>query len=156
MDKHGLVDTTIQKRYIWIWEDAVAHLPTERRAILYRERVARRIHRWDEAVSCWRLHEKTIAFWWSAPAMALRNDIAVTTREPGFAQAVAEYMERENLPIRYVFAIEPHVLGRKLVHMPDVVRVFYGSHTQQFVYGPKGYAWTLSEPSSARPSTTET
>jgi len=142
--ERGQLDTSYQKRFIWIWEGAVAHLPVERRAIVGRERIARRLHHWDQAVEYWRMHERTIAFWWSAPALALRNDIAVTTREPDFAKAVATMIERENLPVRYVFAIEPHVLGHKLTYMPDVVRVFYTLPVHRFVFGPKGYGWTSS------------
>jgi hypothetical protein len=138
--ERGQLDNSYQRRFIWVWEGAVAHLPVERRAIQHRERIARRLHHWDQAVDYWRIHDLIIAQWWTIHAtLPVRNDIAVTTREREFAMAVAEMCERENLPIRYVFSTEPHVLGHKLVHMPDVVNVFYGLPNQQFVFGPKGY-----------------
>ena len=138
--ERGQLDTSYQKRFIWIWEGAVAHLPIERRAVQMKEKLARRTHQWDVAVELWKVHELVIAQWWSLLSTSpVRSDIAVTTREPAFAKAVATMIERENLPVRYVFAAEAHVLGHKLTYMPDVVNVFYSLPVHQFVFGPKGY-----------------
>jgi hypothetical protein len=138
--ERGQLDTSYQRRFIWIWEGAVAHLPVERRVIRQREQLARRLHHWDQAVDFWRIHELVIAQWWTLLSTSpIRSDIAITTREPDFAKAVADHIERENLPVRYVFATEPHVLGHKLTYMPDVVHVFWSLPTHQFVFGPKGY-----------------
>jgi hypothetical protein len=138
--ERGQLDTRIQQRFIWIWEGCCAHLPVERRAIQMKEKMARRTHQWDTAVELWKIHEPVVAQWWTLLSTSpVRSDIAVTTREPAFAKAVAGMIERENLPVRYVFAVEAHVLGHKLTYMPDVVNVFYSLPNQQFVFGPKGY-----------------
>jgi hypothetical protein len=90
-------------------------------------------------VDYWEIHDAALAVMWSFfQRTPLRLDLAVTTREPGFARAVASLSEQSNWPIRYVFAVSATVLGRKLPQMADVDRVYYGLTEQRFAYGPHG------------------
>jgi hypothetical protein len=134
--EHGQLGTAIQQRVIFIWEGAFAAPPSSHLT----ESLLRKTHRWDSAVGLWEIHPVMVGQVWY-----LRNhtpylvDLAVTTRESGFTRSVAKLVERENIPIRYVFRIEPEKLGQRLPYMPDVVRVFWGLESQRWVFGPKGY-----------------
>jgi hypothetical protein len=135
----GQLGTGVQRRIIFIWEGAVATLPSKK-AVQVMESLKRSMKVWDQAVSYWVIHDQAIRAAWSLLNTAhLRMDIAVTTRTPEFAEAVARLVERQNLPFRYVFWQSAEDLGRMLSSMPDVVRVYYGLEEQRWSFGPHGF-----------------
>lgn len=137
--ERGELGTDTQRRVIFIWEGALAHLPDQPGPKTL-EAVYRKTGRYDRAVGFWEVHEHGLAVMWTLfQRTPLRIDLAVTTRESGFARAVADLSDHENWPVRYVFAVAAAVLGRRLPQMPDVERVFYGVADQRFAYGPHGF-----------------
>jgi hypothetical protein len=124
---------------IFIWEGAVASLP-DRWVVQTMESAKRAVKAWDQALGYWEVHPWALNLMWSLLVRTThRIDICVTTRPVEFAQALARRCEQENWPVRYVFAEAASALGRRLVAMPDVVRVYYGLEEQQFSYGPHGF-----------------
>lgn len=138
----GQLGTQTQRRLIFVWEGAVARLPGPR--MLQRiEWVDCHMKAWDRALGRWEINTSALQWMWSFLATTeLRIDLAVTTRPPGFAQALARRVEHENWPIRYVFAVTATDLGRLLPAMPDVVRVYYGLEEQRWAFGPQGFHLT--------------
>jgi hypothetical protein len=135
----GQLGAEVQRRIIFIWEGAVAQLP-KKRGVQTMESLKRSMKVWDQAVSYWQINDQAINAAWSLLNTAdLRMDIAVTSRPPEFAEAVARLVERQNLPFRYVFSESAQSLGRRLPSMPDVVRVYYGDVDQRWAYGPHGF-----------------
>jgi hypothetical protein len=135
----GKLGTEAQRRVIFVWEGAVATLP-DYPVVVSIERFKRRLRRWDQALGYWEINRWALNLMWSLLARTdFRIDLAVTTRQPEFAQAVARKCEAENWPVRYVFAEEAPKLGRLLVSMPDVERVYYGLEEQRWAFGPHGY-----------------
>ena len=142
--RQGQLGTEAQRRMIWIWEGAVASLP-DKKAVRTWEKVKCNVGLWDQAVSYWEVSERGLAWMWAVLARTdYRVDVCVTTRPEGFAQAVAKRVEKENWPVRYVFARTAPELGKGLSTMPDVERVIYGLEEQRWAFGPQGYL--LSQP----------
>jgi hypothetical protein len=94
----------------------------------------------DQAMNLWQIQDRTLGLMWS---LLIRTDyiidICVTARAPRFARAVARRSERDNWPVRYVFADTAQRLGRSLAHSPDIHRVYYGLEEHRFSFGPQGY-----------------
>lgn len=135
----GQLGTSVQRRVIFIWEGTLAHLP-EGPGPGAVESVCRKVGRYERAVGYWHIHETTLSVIWTLfQRTPFRIDLAVTTREDGFAKAVAHLSDQSGWPIRYVFAVPAPVLGRKLPYMADVDRVYYGLAEQRFAFGPQGY-----------------
>lgn len=109
------------------------------------EYAKRRMRLWDAALNYWVLNEDALKTMWSLLARTdMRIDMVVTTRPAGFARALAQRCERENWPVRYVFAQEAAHLGRLLPTMADVDRVYYGLVEQRWCYGPHGVFFSPS------------
>jgi hypothetical protein len=127
---------------IFVWEGTVATLP-DNAGIRTLEYLARRGGQWRTAVGYWKVNQYGLKWMWSVlERSTLRIDICVTTRPPGFAEAVARKCEQENWPVGYVFAEAAPELGRRLATMPDVERVVYALEEQRWAYGPHGYRLT--------------
>jgi hypothetical protein len=134
------------RRIIFIWEGTIAILP-DSRTIRLLEDIKRRMALWDAAVGYWEIQERTVALMWSLfQRTDMRLDVCLTTRGPNFALAVARWIERRNLPVRYVYSETPSDLGRMLPQMPDVDRVYYGVEEQRWSYGPRGYYLDPDQP----------
>jgi hypothetical protein len=98
---------------------------------------------WGDAVNRWELNPHGVAVIWDYwQRYDLRCDLIVTQRPQGFADAVQERMERENVPIRYTGAMEAAKLGRRLVYMPDVLHVVYATPDLQWMFGTRGKPMT--------------
>lgn len=136
--RNGQLGTEAQRRIIFVWE-GVATLP-DSYTVQILERYKRRLHLWDQALGYWEINGWALNLMWTLLVRTdFRIDMAVTTRQPEFAQAVARKCEAENWPVRFVFAESAPKLGRRLASMPDVERVYYGLPEQRWAYGPHGY-----------------
>jgi hypothetical protein len=136
--ERGQLGTQVPRRVIFIWEGTVASLPPYQAAQSL-ERLNRRLHRWNRAVSLWRINDLALRSMWQIfQRTFLRIDMVVTTREEGFARAVSRLVIQNNWPVEYVTCQSADRLGRQLASMPDVERVYYGLEEQQWSYGPKG------------------
>jgi hypothetical protein len=123
---------------IFIWEGAVASLPGTR-TVRALEKVHRNLGDWGGAVGYWQVNDYGLKWMWAILVRTdFRIDICITTRPPGFGQAVARKCEQENWPVRHVFCCSAPELGRRLSTMPDVERVVYGLEEQRWAYGPQG------------------
>jgi hypothetical protein len=123
---------------IFVWEGAVASLP-DSPAVRALERCRMQLGQWRLAVDYWQINERAIQWMWSILVRTnFRIDIVVTSRHPHFAKALSYKCDRENWPVRYVFATPADVLGRQLPRMPDVERVVYGLEEHRWSFGPQG------------------
>jgi len=136
--QNGYIGTGTERRFIFVWEGAVAQLP-DKRAVRAMESLKRKMKLWDQAVGYWEINDVALKWMWSIMSRTpYRIDMAVTTRPAPFAQALARLVERNNWPIRFIFSASSAELGRLLPTMPDVERVFYGLPQQRWAYGPQG------------------
>jgi len=123
---------------IFVWEGCVAVLPGYGPALQV-ERYRVKLHQWDRAVRMWQLNELALKWMWTILARTqFRIDMVVTSRPPRFAKALAERIQEENWPVRYVFAMPAAELGRRLPTMFDVERVIYGLEEHRWAFGPHG------------------
>jgi hypothetical protein len=142
----GRIGTDAEGRVVFIWEGAVGYLP-DRPVLQTLERLSIRTGQYRKAINYWKVHGKALSLMWTLLQRTnWRIDMCVTSRGPGFTQALADRVMEENWPMRYVFC--DNELGRKLPYMPDVQRVFYGHEEQRFAYGPQGYHLDFSKPIS--------
>lgn len=130
------LDNLVVPRDILVFEGLVGLIPDEKMArqeIKFREK-----EDWDEAVSCYDINELLARRVWD---MVWRYSIEVdllTYHGPGFASALEDRMERENLPFRRIFSELPSVLARRLATMVDVRTIYDPFPDHQFLYGSKG------------------
>lgn len=138
MDKKGQLGTEKERRFIFVWEGAVASLP-DSRPIRALEWVDRHAGQWRMAVDRWQVNPLALKWMWSIMVRTpFRIDLMVTSRPPRFAKALAAKIEMENWPVRYVFATPADVLGRQLPTMFDVERVVYALEEHRWSFGPQG------------------
>jgi hypothetical protein len=136
--EHGQLGTEVQHRVIFVWEGAVASLP-DNRATHALEAIKRRMALWNAAVRYWEINPMAVAAMWQIhERTTLRIDLAVTSRGPNFAIAVAKLIQDRNWPVRSIFCETPDSLGRMLPQMPDVDRVYYGMDEHRWALGPRG------------------
>ena len=137
--RKGELGTESPRRVIFIFEGAVATLP-DHYTVRMLERYKGRLHLYDQAVGYWKVRERTLQFMWTIMSRTFfRIDLAVTSRGPGFTQAVSRLVQKNNWPIEYVYCAEAQVLGRSLAHAPDVAKVFYALEEHRWCFGPQGY-----------------
>ena len=136
--ERGQIGVEARHRVLFVWEGAVARLP-DRRAVQSLEWVKRRAGLYDAAVGYWEPIPRALNLMWSFLARTpYRVDVVVTTRPPEFAEAVERLCDKENWPVYKVHCTSAEKLGRGLVGMPDVYRVYYGLEEQRWAFGPHG------------------
>lgn len=132
----GDISNEVQPRFLFVWDDLVGYLPSA--AAKARETTARRAHLWRTAVNCWEVRaeiEKHLL------DLAWRHHMPVdlvTYRPRGFAEALRDRLDQENLPFGHVYSYTAQVLAQKLVYMPYIYRVFHGDDKNIFKYGAQG------------------
>lgn len=124
------------QRLLFIWEGTLGVLPPSAEV---RERLFTRLKWWEKAAGLWAINPAAVTRIWDLwNRYDFRCDLVVTTRPEAFAKALENRLEHEDTPVRHVTAMDPGVLARKLVYMPDVTWVIFGDPAQQFTYGSKG------------------
>jgi hypothetical protein len=137
--RHGEIGTEARERVIFIWEGAVATLP-EAYTVRMLERFKGRLGLHDQALSYWKVSGRTVNIMWTLLARTFyRIDLCVTSRGPGFTQAVSKKILQENWPVEYVYCAQADDLGRTLAHAPDIKRIYYGLEEHRWSFGPNGY-----------------
>lgn len=132
----GDLANSVTPRLLFLWERVVADLPKDHRT---HEDVLVRFRRWHRACGLWDINPLIKAHIWDLwLRYDLRVDVVVTSRPAAFADEVTARLDQEDVPVKRVFAMESHVLARKLVMMPDVKAVFFGDRNQQFTFGHYG------------------
>jgi hypothetical protein len=137
--RRGELGTEAKQRVIFIWEGAVASLP-DRYTVRMLERYKERLTLHDQALGYWQVSGRSLGLMWTLFARTFyRIDICVTSRGPGFTQAVSKKILQENWPVEYVYCAQAEDLGRSLAHAPDIARIYYGLEDHRWIFGPHGY-----------------
>jgi hypothetical protein len=137
--RRGEIGTEAKQRVVFIWEGGVATLP-DRYTVRVLERYKERLGLHDQALGYWKVSERSLSLMWTLFARTFyRIDICVTSRGPGFTEALSKKILQENWPVEFVYHLSATDLGRSLAHAPDIRRVYYGLEGQRWFFGPNGY-----------------
>lgn len=95
--------------------------------------------RWSDAVGLWEVNDYLARIIWDRVwRMDMNIDVVTFLGPDGFAEALAERLGSEDLPVNEVWATTPKILARKLPMMPDLIRVYDPYEQHQLYYGGKG------------------
>lgn len=135
MQGNDLGNTTVARDML-VFEGLLGVIPDAK--VAKQEQKFRAKKRWDAAVGCFETNELLARKIWDMVwRYSLEIDL-ITYHPQGFADALAERMDRESLPIRRVYAEEPSLLARRLTTMPNVRTIYDPFPDHQFLYGAKG------------------
>lgn len=95
--------------------------------------------RWAEALEYWHVNDMMATRLWDlAMTVDLNLDVVTFLGPDSFAEELARWLAREELPVRTVFASTPSILGRAATFRKDIIRVYTPFRDQALTYGPKG------------------
>ena len=130
------LDNLVVPRDVLVFEGLLGVIPD--RAVAKQEEKFREKKRWEDAVACYDINELLARRLWD---MVWRYSIEIdllTYHGIGFAKALEDRMERENLPLRRIWSEEPNVLARRLATMLDIRAIYDPFPDHQFLYGGRG------------------
>lgn len=132
--QHGDIDNTVPPLLV-ITLDVLAPLPNGE---VPKATLAERMKRWNRAVEYRRLDRHCVGMVWKLGSRTgVRFDLLVLGKSEPYVEAVREWVDRENLPVRHVVgSTSAQAFARELAYRPDVVGVIdvpgrglaYGSH----------------------------
>lgn len=100
-------------------------------------------HRYADAVSLFKLNDLLVRVIWDRVwRLDMNIDIVTFLGPDAWAQAVAERLGNEELPVGEVWATTPQILARKLLMMPDLIRVYTPFAEHQLLFGGAGRYFT--------------
>lgn len=132
--ERGELSGDIPKRCLVIWEQGLADLGNGTA-----EAWALRMHRYKRAVRAWDLNQHMVDRVWDFwSRYNLRCDLVVTSRPPEFTDAVEDFLEAYDVPIRHCLTLTIEELGRRLIRMPDVHVVIHRDPNLLWAFSDKG------------------
>lgn len=131
----GDISSEVSPRLVIAFEGMLGILP-DRSAAFAAEKIARRMRQWKRAVRTYEINEPLAHVIWDTAWRYKYMVDVVTYLGEDFAEALTERLDTEGLPIGRVWADQPHLLARRLAHMPDVAAIF--DNTNHLMYGSKG------------------
>lgn len=90
------------------------------------------------ALDLWKLNDLVIRIIWDRVYRYSQTYYVVTFLSPAdeFASALAGKIGREDIPVRLVWAQHPSVFARRLITMPDIIRVYDPDPGRAGLYSP--------------------
>lgn len=132
----GDLSNEVAPRLLFVFEGTVGSLPSKTAEA--KERWYLKMKRWDKAVACWDIADRSYALLWDCTwRYNFRFDV-VTFRPKGFAKALALLFDDVGLPVGHVIATSPAGLAQRLAHMPDVKYVYDADAARLFTWGGRG------------------
>lgn len=128
-------------RDLIVWEGLLGILPDAKAVQKHNRLVTQKRRgksRWAEAVALYEINEMLSRQLWRRVWNQGRVFDLITWVGPEFALALADRMDRENLPFNEIWSDEPYVLARRLATMPDVRSVVDPDPQHRLVFGGKG------------------
>jgi hypothetical protein len=135
--QNGNLSNVVTPRILVVFEGLVGHLD------------ARKVRRYNELGSAGQWRE-AVALWELAPlALAKLNDIIIRrdirveivtyVMPPEGAQALAERLDEESVPVSRVLASTPERTARRLAYGIDIARVYCQDPQHALMCGGKGF-----------------
>lgn len=133
---HGDISNEVQGRFLFVWDNLVAYIPNK--ALVAKEKASVRTHLWNSAVNCWEVNDMIERHLLD---LAWRHHMPVdivTHRPRGFAEALRDRLDKDDLPFGHVYSYSADQLAQRLPRMPFILRVFHGDANHSFKYGSAG------------------
>lgn len=101
--------------------------------------IDRKFGRWRAAANAWRLNDQVVKVIRDR-AWRMHLDIDVITfQPPEFADALADRLETENIPVRRVYSYTLREITRDLINMPHVQAIYSADPSRaRLAYGHRG------------------
>lgn len=127
-------------RIVVVFENAVGFLPDELRE---RWRELSRARQWDDVARLFVLDQLMLRKITDLTyRFSVSVDIVTYCGPEAFAEALARLLDRENVPVRIVFASTPERMARRTSYEPDIAAVYDANREHALVYGRKGVILT--------------
>lgn len=122
-------------KFVLVFEGALGQLSPAAEPEFARRMKARD---YQGAVALWQLDDLVIRILWDRVWRYSQAWYVVTylSGDDGFAQALGTRLEAEEIPSRQVWASEPGHFARRLVTMPDIIRVYDPDPGRAGIYSP--------------------
>jgi hypothetical protein len=134
--RHGDLDNTPVPRIVVVWENALGYLPEDRRD---QWRELSRAGDWDAVARLFVLDQLMLRKITDLTyRFSVSIDIVTYCGPEAFAEALARLLDRENVPVRIVFASQPERMARATSFEPDIMAVYDANPEHALVYGRKG------------------
>lgn len=124
-----------QPKFTLVFEGALGHLsplaePEFARLVKARD--------YDRAISLWELSDLVIRILWDRVWRYSQVWYIVTylSADDAFAAALGSRLAAEEIPCRQAWAMEPGVFARRLITMPDIIRVYDPDPGRVGIYSP--------------------
>jgi hypothetical protein len=90
--------------------------------------------------------------WKRAVNVLVVNDLleVVTFLHPDAVEPIADWIDREDLPVHRVWNTDPNKLARKIATMPDLAAIFDPDPAHQLTFGRKGRIINPAQPDILR------
>ena len=123
-------------RIVVVFENAIGYLPEEKRAEWRRLSRARQ---WDDVARLFVLDQMMLRKITDLTyRFSVSVDVVTYCGPEEFAEALARLLDRENVPVRIVFASTPERMARTTSYEPDIRAVYDANPENALVYGRKG------------------
>lgn len=134
--KKGDIDNTVVPATVIVFEGLLGLLEnTKDRAL---EASYRKAHQWNRAANRYVLNETMVKMIWDMTWRTQSNIDAVTWMGDDMAEAIADRLTRDNVPVRNVYSFTPTRFAREIAYMPWVSAIFDPDPSHRFLYGGKG------------------
>lgn len=133
--QHGDLSNVVTPRIVIVFEGAVGFLMNE-----YDKKYLKALkrERWWEAISYWKLNNQMLGrLWYLFAKKSVTLDVCTWMGE-GMAEAIADLLNDNNIPVQSVWASTPDRLARELAYIPDISLIYDPDPDHVFTFGGKG------------------
>jgi len=134
--QNGDISNVVSPRLVIVFEGLIGLLPGP--AARAKEQAYRKAKRWSRAANVYEINEQMAKHIWDVYSRTDYSIDVVTYLGDDMAEAFADLMDRESLPIGNTFATTPDQLSRRIAHMPDLAAIYDPDRSNQFKFGSKG------------------
>lgn len=133
--KHGDLSNEVIPRIVIVFEGALGFIMDENDRG-YRKLVKK--EKWDEAIKYWKLNQSALGkIWYLFAKKSVVVDVCTWMPE-GMANAIADELDANHIPVQSVWSSRPDILARELAYLPDIALIYDPDEDHVFSYGRKG------------------
>jgi hypothetical protein len=144
----GDLSNELVPRLVLVFEHLVGVVPNSLEQVKFSGFV--RTRRWKRAVNVLVVNDLLAKQMWHVTWHLHHQLEVVTFLHPDAVEPIADWVDREDLPVHRVWNTEPNKLARKIATMPDLAAIFDPDPAHQLTYGRKGRIINPAQPDILR------
>lgn len=132
----GDIDNTVVPTTVVVFENLIGLLPNVKDRAL--EQSYRKAHQWKRASRKYVMNELMVKVIWDLTWRSSANIDAITYLGDEMAEAIADRLTEDNIPVRNVLSYTPQRFAQEIAYLPWVTAVFDPDPAHRFLFGAKG------------------